>query len=99
MSVANMELQKIISLDVIMEGILDNMEEHMLPFIKECEKDIRVKLNDYTGKAISEHDKDIMQIAESYANDLLNSVCAANHKYFEIGMKVGASLLLQLLNE
>ncbi len=98
MNIVSMELRETINWDTIMENILDNMKEHTPSFIMECEKDIMVKLQDYTRLAIRQNDKDITRITDSYTDNLLDSICAANHKYFEMGMKIGASLLFQLLN-
>lgn len=98
MNIDNMEFQKTIDLNTIMENILDNMEEHTPPFIMECEKDIMEKLQDYTRLAMRQNDKDITRIMDNYTDDLSDSISAANHKYFGMGMKAGASLLFQLLN-
>lgn len=98
MNIDNMEFFKTINLDVIIENILDNMEEHMPPFIMECEKDIMGKLQDYTRIALRHNHKDVTCITDNYTDDILDSISVANHKYFEIGMRVGASILSQLLD-
>lgn len=98
MNIDNREFQKTINLDAIIENILDNMEEHMPSFIMECENDIMGKLQDYTRIALRHNHKDITSITDNYTDDILDSISAANHKYFEIGMRVGASILSQLLD-
>ncbi len=98
MNINNMEFQRIINLDTIIKNILCNTDEHMPPFMMECEKDIMGKLQDYTRIALRQNHKDVTCFIDNYTDGLLDSIGAANHKYFEIGMRVGASILLQLLD-
>lgn len=86
-----------ISLDSVIQNILDNMGGDMPPFMDKCEKDIMGEIEDYTREVMRQNGKNATRIAEDHAGGLLDSICMANHKYFKLGMKAGASLILQLL--
>lgn len=71
-----------ISLDVVIQNILDSMEGDTQLFVARCEKDIMGEIQDYTRKAVCKDDRDITRIAEDHAGDLLDSIYRANHEYF-----------------
>ena len=97
MGIEKTELQPLVKLDGITGCILDKMEGHAPPFMAECEKNVMGEIEGFAKEAVRHNDKSAVQAAEDHAGGLLDSVCAANRKYFEMGMKAGEGLILQLL--
>ena len=91
-----------ISLDKISGYLLDDMLEPAPPFLIECEKNILKEVNAYTNHVTNQSlgsRCDTVSIVENYAGELLDSICESNRIYFENGIKAGALLLMQLLDQ
>lgn len=101
MTAKNHELFDRVNLDTITENILDSLQEPAPAFLMECEKDIEKEIEAYT-KHIVQHQPnkghDTTPIVENYAGKILDSICESNRIYFETGIKMGAVLLLQLID-
>ena len=95
-----------VSLNKIIEFMLDNMEETMPEAVKESNRMVETELSSYTKKVMEhywETDTDTItpeKVAETVETDacsLLDSICASNSQYLAHGVKIGAHLLWQLL--
>lgn len=102
MPTKNNELYGSLSLDAIIETILDKMHEHTPSFIMETEKNTEREIEEYTKciaqQYLPQNNFDVIPIIESCAGGLIDSICESNRTHFETGMKMGAVLLLQLLD-
>lgn len=107
METINMEPKVSISLNRLIEYMLDNLEERTPAFIRDCDHKVDTELFDYTKKAIilakgnaldGLLDEQVAEIVETKAPKLLDSVCAARNAYLEAGIHIGANLLRQLLD-
>lgn len=102
MTTGKHELYDKISLDKISRYLLDDMLEPAPPFLIDCEKNILKEVRAYTKHVINQGPGsrcDTVFIVEDYAGELLDSICESNRIYFENGMKTGALLLMQLLDQ
>lgn len=107
MQTINVEPKVPISLDQIIEYILDNLEEKTPAFVRDCEYRVDVELHDYTkeimmlakvgGSDILSNEQ-VTEIVESKAPKLLDGICVARNAYLEAGIHIGANLLWQLLD-
>lgn len=101
MPMKNNELYNNLSLDAIVETILDKMHEHTPSFLMETEKNTEREIEEYTKRItrqfLPKNNLDVIPMVESNAGGLVDSICGANRAHFETGMKVGAVLLMQLL--
>ena len=101
MAAGRHELYDKISLDRISGYLLDDMQKPGPPFLMECEKNIIKEVKAYTEYIINQGLSsrcDTVPIVENHAGELLDSICESNRSYFEIGIKTGAPLLMQLLD-
>lgn len=91
-----------ISLDAVAEHAICGASTEPL-FVVECGKKVNKAAESYTRKAVlaaSEkplNDAEMVSFVENEIGTLLDCIDDANHIYFKNGMKLGASLLLQLL--
>lgn len=92
-----------IDLDAVAEYSINGASGREPLFVIEHGKKVIWKIEDYTRKAIQVgqekqlDDVEITSFIENQIGELLDSIGEANHVYFKNGMKLGASLLLQLL--
>lgn len=92
-----------IDLDAVAEYSINGASGQEPLFVIEHGKRVILKIEDYTRKAVQTgqekplNDAEITSFIENQIGGLLDSIGEANHAYFKNGMKLGASLLLQLL--
>lgn len=107
MQTINVEPKVPISLDQIIEYILDNLEEKTPAFIRDCDHQVDVELHDYTKVVMTLAKGDqsdilsneqVTEIVETKAPKLLDGICVARNAYLEAGIHIGANLLWQLLD-
>lgn len=107
MQTINVEPKVPISLDQIVEYILDNLEEKTPTFVRDCDHRVDIELQDYTKVVMAlakGNQSDILsneqmtEIVEAKAPKLLDGICAARNAYLEAGIHIGANLLWQLLD-
>lgn len=102
MTTKNHVLYNAASLDAIIENMLDNMQESTPFFLMNNEKNIEKEIEEYTKQVIRQcqpgNNHNVIPIVENHAGKLLDSICESNRIYFETGIKVGAVLLLQLID-
>lgn len=102
MSAKNHALFDRVTLDAIIENILDNLQEPVPTFLMDCEKNIEKGIEKYTKHISCKIQNDsacnISSVSEEHIGNLLDSICESNHIYFQTGMKMGAALLKQLLD-
>lgn len=102
MNINKHELYNKISIDTITGYILDDLQNPEPPFLLECTRKLEKSIEEYTKQIMAQYQnsnsRDTTPIIEDHAGELLDSICESNHIYFETGMKMGALLLLQLLN-
>ena len=108
MQTINVEPKIPISLNRIIEYILDNLGEEMPALVRECDHKISTELYSYTKEIIEELrvkdesanllDEKATEIMETKDSKLLDNICEANITYLETGIHIGANLLWQLLD-
>lgn len=101
MAATNNDLYERINLNTIIDNLMDKLQEPTPDFLLECEKDTEKELEAYTKYVVQhlpDNESDIVTIVESYDGKILDSICKSNRAYFETGIKLGAVLLLQLLD-
>lgn len=92
-----------IDLDTAAEYSINGVSGQEPLFVLECGKKVTGMAESYARKAIlagSEkplNDAEIVSFVENEIGTLLDCIDDANHIYFKNGMKLGASLILQLL--
>lgn len=92
-----------IDLDAVAEYSINGASGQEPLFVIEHGKKVIRKIEDYTKMAVQAgqekqlDDVEITSFIENNIGGLLDSIGEANHVYFKNGMKLGASLLLQLL--
>lgn len=92
-----------ISLDAVAEQVISGASETEPLFVVECGKKVNRAAESYARKAVlaaSEkqlNNAEMVSFVENEIGALLDCIDDANHIYFKNGMKLGASLLLQLL--
>ncbi len=70
-----------------------------------CEKNIAKELLDFTKKIASTNkdspvnENEALELIECKAVTVMDAVCEANRVYMKAGMKLGASLIFQLLEK
>ena len=96
----------ILTLDQIIDSVLNGTSDDEDPkFVRICEKNVTSALLDYTRKITAAKQDDpisedkAMTILEEKSGNVIDEVCAANRVYLKIGMKLGASLIFQLLGK
>lgn len=94
-----------VSLNKIIEFMLDNMEETMPEASKESNRKVETELHSHTRKVMERYWKNeahtltpekIAETVETDACSLLDSICASNSQYLVQEVKIGAHLLWQL---
>lgn len=92
-----------ISLDAVAEHAISEASGTEPLFVVECGKKVNRTAESYARKAIlaasekSLNDAEMVSFVENEIGALLDCIDDANHIYFKNGMKLGASLILQLL--
>lgn len=84
-----------ISLDAIIEYVLDEESGETPKFVRDCERMIKHELLDYTQKN-RQSDGDEVFVEEN-AGELLDSICKVNRTYMKMGMKLAAGMIFQLM--
>ena len=107
MQTINVEPKVSVSLDQIIEYILDNLEEKTPAFVRGCDHQVDIELQDYTKVVMALakgnepnilSNEQVTEIVETKAPKLLDGICAARNAYLEAGIHIGANLLWQLLD-
>lgn len=107
MQTINVESKVPISLDRIIDYILDNLEEQTPAFVRECDQKVSQELHAYTKDIMAQDNinvpdivisEKVAEIVETKSGALLDSICEANSAYLEVGVHIGANLLWQLLD-
>lgn len=91
------------NLNKIIDGMLYDESGKDPQFVRECDKRITAEVQNYTrkvmeasvGKRLTE--EGIVSFVEEEATGLMECVCEANRNYLKKGMKLGAGLVLQVM--
>lgn len=94
----------IVSLDDIIEYVLDDESGESPKFVRDCERKVKNELLGYTRK-IRRSDSEIMAegeeeetfFVEENAGELLDSISGVNRTYMKMGMKLAAGMIFQLM--
>jgi hypothetical protein len=91
------------NLDAVVEYSIGEASGSEPLFVLECGKKVTARAEAYVRKAIQAGmnkpltDEKIESFIENEIGELLDCIDDVNHVYFKNGMKLGASLILQLL--
>lgn len=104
MAISNSKaLRNEVNLDAIISQLMDGLSVAADSSFKEHEQAVINSARGYTktimqqadNKALS--DEKVTTIVEENIGELLDSICEQNHIFLEAGIRIGASLLLELL--
>lgn len=92
-----------ISLDAIIDGGITEAARMAPDFVTENEKKVMTALTEYTKDILGRNggeadDDEVSLIMEKRADKVMDMIADTAHAYIKNGMRLGAHLLLQLLN-
>ena len=92
-----------ISLDAIIDGGITEAARTAPDFVTENEKKVMAAMAEYTKDILGKDgreagDDEVLLVMEQRAEKVMDMVSDTAHAYIKNGMRLGAHLLLQLLN-